>query len=246
MPPRNDLIDRVTAAMARAGLSSLALAARANLDRKTVDEFLKQKSTPRNNTVKRICDALSINETDSSSDGLAPEELGGYHASAVSHILGEYVMFRRSFDYPDRVIASRFLIFHDEPRSIFRFKEYQLNKSPDGEEFKYVNVGDISVPQDLGIYHFVSGQGGAKRMLSVKILGRDPSISFRGVLCAINVDLSHGNFFPCVSPVYLSKIPDESLIEDDMYGSFLIDEFWNQESIKELKKASAVCMPQWL
>lgn len=192
--------------LAQARMSSQDLANRAGVDRKTVDR-LRAGQAVRGQTLQWIEQALGVELGRASGDGdTAPAAFGGYRRDTVAGCVGEYVAFRRSFDTAARLIASYLEIAWDEEVGALRFHESQDNRLASGRSYAYRFGGDVLIPPNLGVMHFVVRSGdGRIRVISTSMpREQDGSLTMRGFILTLN-ELADIGYYPVTSPVLLVR-----------------------------------------
>ena len=122
----------VSEAMLRKSWNAGILARKAGVDRKTVYSLLKGNKA-RFTTLSYIEQALEISVISEQTKGLdvrnlqAATDLGGYTKDNFEGYIGNYYMFRNSYDYDDRVICSIFEILWDYDSSCLAYREIPVS-----------------------------------------------------------------------------------------------------------------------
>ncbi len=195
--------------LAAARLSSRDVASRAGVDRKTVDR-LRAGQAVRSQTLQWIEQALDVTlgvATDpADAAGVAPRRFGGYRREAVADYIGEYVAFRRSFDTAGRIIASYLEIHWDDDSGALAFHESQDNRLASGRSYAYRFGGEVLIPPNLGVMHFVvRSDDGRVRLISTSMPREDDgTLMMRGFILTLN-ELSDIGYYPVTSPIFLAR-----------------------------------------
>ncbi|MGR8919225.1 MAG: helix-turn-helix domain-containing protein [Gammaproteobacteria bacterium] len=193
--------------LARARLSSQDLARKAGVDRKTVDR-LRAGQAVRDQTLAWIEQALGIAlSAPVAADGAAPAAVGGYLKEAVIGYVGEYVAYRRSFDTAARIIASHLEIAWDEDGGLLRFSEAQDNRLASGRAYAYRFGGEVLIPPNLGVMHFVvRSDDGRVRLISTSMPREDAgTLIMKGFILTLN-ELQDIGYYPVTSPIFMARI----------------------------------------
>lgn len=201
------IADRVNAALAQARLSSQDVAARAGVDRKTVNR-LRAGQPVRPQTLQWIATALGLElDTESSRDpAVAAARYGGYRRDAVAAFVGEYTGYRRSFDTADHLIASYLALSWDDEARALRFTEDQLNEAETGTAYEYHFGGDVLIPPNLGVLHLVvRSDDGRVRLISTSMPREDAgTLSMKGFILTLN-EIRDIGYYPVTSPIFFAK-----------------------------------------
>lgn len=188
-------------------MSSLELANKAGVDRKTV-ERLRGGHAVRGKTLQWIEQALKTTLGNPVGDNpdAAPASFGGYLRSAVSTYVGEYIACRRSFDTATRIIASYLEIHWDEQARVLRFNESQDNRLASGKAYAYHFDGDVLIPPNLGVMHFVvRTANGLVRQISTSMPREDGgTLYMKGFILTLN-ELRDIGYYPVCSPIFLAR-----------------------------------------
>lgn len=236
----NEAGRKISEAMLRRSVSASWVAHKAGVDRKTVDRVRKGDRI-RLQSLSCIEEVLGISiispsSVDSDERSIAPVELGAY--SKIMHIqyIGRYFMFRKSYDFRDRVICSSLEINWSDRDSCLEYTEQQSNDRNDGKRFRYEFQGKISIPPNLSITQFIgSGKHGFYRLMTTTSLRGQDAPYFKGILLGIN-EISDIGYVPATSPVFIEKIgtayPDDY---GNRIGSFHHDDLWHKTALQELK-----------
>ena len=197
----------LNAKLAARRLSSQDLALRAGVDRKTIDRLRNGKAV-RVQTLQWIEQALGENlaHNAAATDGIAAQRYGGYRRDAVLHMVGAYIALRRSFDRADRIIASALNIAWDNDQGALRFAESQDNRLADGKSYAYRFGGDVLIPPNLGVVHFVvRSDDGRVRTITTSMPREDnDTLIMRGFILTLN-ELRDIGYYPVTSPIALLK-----------------------------------------
>lgn len=236
----------VNEAMLRKGIGSEFVAGKAGVDRRTVDRLRKGQKV-RIQTLSWIEPVLELEilsghlSTPTKQQSLvAPAELGGYSLDTVQSYVGNYYLFRRSFDYDKKIVCAGMSIFWDFDRNGLQFREWQNNISHEGRRFAPVFNGDVSIPVGVGITQFVFDKGrGFRRVATCTSLRGQKQYFFKGVLVGIN-EITDVGFCPATSPIYIEKTKEvfDRHIENPKVGSFDEDAIWHGTAAMELRSAS--------
>ena len=215
-------------------LSSQILADKAGVDRKTVDR-LRRGEPVRLRTLAWIETALGADlRGESESRGAepvsAPARLGAYARSHYQNYEGHWWGFRRSFDYPGRIICHSLRIRWDQERSHLAFEERQVNR--DGARRReYEFRGVVSIPAGLGVLYFMIVGEGAVRVSATTLLRENAGESYmKGVMLALG-EMAEVGFYPVVTPLYLVQShgePSPAELEARL-GSFPEDKIWRSD-----------------
>lgn len=218
-PDYKHIAERLNATLAASRLSSQDVAARAGVDRKTVDR-LRAGQAVRPQTLTWIEQALGVPLTaDGGSDDAAPARFGGYRREAVAELPGEYRAFRRSFDHPTRIISSYLEIAWDETGGGLKFSESQDNRLASGESYAYRFGGEVRIPPNLGVLNFVvQSDDGRVRLIATSMPREtDGSLVMKGFILTLN-ELRDIGYYPVTSPIFLARasgrVPRETGVID--------------------------------
>ena len=228
-------------AMMRQGKSSDFVAHKAGVTRRTVDR-LKSGQKVRIQTVLAIEPVLGVSiisqgggPQDQELSHTAPDDLGGYNFASVEAYVGNYYLFRRSYDYPDRIICAQLSIFWDNASSHLKFAEHQQNKAQDGTVHTHKFVGSVSIPVGVGCIQLIrSVQGFCRVMTCTSLRGNEPSY-MKGILVGMN-EISDIGFHPATSPVYIEATTEqwEPNQLNAKIGSFEQDALWHGNAKAQL------------
>ena len=199
--------ERLNQHLAKKRLSSRDVARKAGVDRKTVDR-LRAGQAVRPTTLQWIEQALKIDlcNTQAQETDVAPLSHGGYRKQTVIDYAGHYTAYRRSFDTPGHLIASSLQIAWDDALPALRFREAQHNRDRRGKSYEYHFEGDILIPPNLGIMHFmVRSEDGRVRLISTSMPRQeDDTLVIKGFLMTLN-EIRDIGYYPVTSPVLLAK-----------------------------------------
>jgi len=203
------IADRLNAHLARERLSSQDVALRAGVDRKTVDR-LRGGRAVRQQTLSWIEEALHIalaTPADERAAGLAPPEYGSYRHDMVASYVGIYTGYRRSFDHPGQLIANYLEIHWDDEVGALRFTEDQHNRATSGKAYEYHFGGDVMIPPNLGVIHFVVRSGdGRVRLISTSMPRDDQgTLVMKGFILTLN-EIRDIGYYPVTSPIFFAKV----------------------------------------
>ncbi len=207
-PDWTQIAAELNAHLARERLSAQDVARRAGVDRKTI-ERLRAGRAVRAQTLTWIEQALGVRlgtDAAAGSAGIAPAALGGYHHETVAPLLGEYLAVRRSFDTPGRLIASALEITWDSRRPALTFAEAQRNRGAAGKVYNYRFAGEVSIPPNLGIMHFMVRSDDGRVRLTTTGMPReeDGTLIMKGFLLTLN-ELRDIGYYPVTSPVFFAR-----------------------------------------
>lgn len=200
--------ERLNSHLAQKHLSSHDVAIKAGVDRKTVDR-LRAGQAVRPTTLQWIAQALKVEleqPTNQQDADLSPLSFGGYRKQAVIDYVGDYTAYRRSFDSARRIIASALQIAWDESVPALRFHEDQLNRNRRGKAYEYHFGGDILIPPNLGVMHFVvRSDDGRIRLISTSMpRDEDDTLLVKGFLMTLN-EIRDIGYYPVTSPICFVK-----------------------------------------
>ena len=220
-------------------ITTEALSHSSGVNRKTLDNFLHERSNLRTNTLKKIEDTLSLNlvtgevKLSSASLSLAPTEFGSYSRDLASNYIGKYYVFRKSFDYTDGCVCSFLQISWHNDLDHMTFHETQRNTARNGRVHQYDLSGIVYIPHELSVLQFVSRSNGFNRISTLSTVGFGRSKKLKGVLVTLN-EIRNVGFMPASSPMLAIKIDDDSTDAEILskIGSMHVDECW-RESLKE-------------
>ena len=151
--------DNLKSRMRASRLTAEELSYKSGINRKTIDNFLQKKSNLRVNTLRKIEETLSVDLTSgqtrlaSRSMEIAPVNYGSYSRNIASAYIGQYYLFRRSFDYDDGCVCSYLKISWHDDMDHMTFQEVQKNKSRKGRIHHYDLSGFITIPHGLSLIH---------------------------------------------------------------------------------------------
>ncbi|MEQ8234371.1 MAG: helix-turn-helix transcriptional regulator [Gammaproteobacteria bacterium] len=206
-PDWTQIAAELNAALARQRLSAQDLARRAGVDRKTI-ERLRAGRAVRAQTLDWIEQALGtrLGAGNATGDGIAPAALGAYHRETVLPFTGEYLAVRRSFDTPGRLIASALEVRWDAGRPALVFAEEQRNRGAGGRVFNYRFQGEVSIPPNLGVMHFMVRSDDGRVRLTTTAMPReeDGTLVMKGFLLTLN-ELRDIGYYPVTSPVFFAR-----------------------------------------
>lgn len=194
--------------LAREHLSSADVARRAGVDRKTVDR-LRAGRAVRPHTLEWIEQALRVtllSGQDARGPDVAPAACGAYHKHTVLPYTGTYTGYRRSFDNPGYLIATRMELFWDDDACMLRFNEDQQNRDDSGRAYQYHFTGDVMIPPNLGVLHLVVKSGdGRIRLISTSMPREDQgTLVMKGYILTLN-EITDIGFYPATSPIFLCR-----------------------------------------
>lgn len=204
------IADRLNALLAERRLASQDLAAKAGVDRKTIDR-LRSGRPVRLQTLQWIEQALKAPlqavPVEAPPD-TAAGELGGYRRAAVEGLIGDWLCYRRSFDRARQLVASQVRILWDRSRPGLQFREHQHNRGPAGQDYEYHFDGDVLLPPNLGVLHLVVRSGDGRIRLVSTSMPRDEHgpATMKGFLLTLN-EIADIGYYPASSPVFLAKLP---------------------------------------
>lgn len=245
----NKVAQMVNSAMIAKGVGSEWVAHKAGVDRRTVDR-LRKGAKIRLQNLSAIAGVLetsvlgdSVSEP-AATPHTAPPALGGYTLGSCGDYIGDYYMFRRSYDYPDRIICAHLAIFWDDDHACLRFTETQHNRTPEGKQHSYSFTGDVSIPLGLGCAQFIGRfeRGFTRIMTCTSLRGDDPAY-FKGILVGLNA-LGDLAYYPVSSPVFIERTQD-SFAEDGLsrrVGSYPADQLWHSSAAAELSSIGETFM----
>lgn len=201
------IAERLNAELARTRLSSQDVAARAGVDRKTVDR-LRAGQAVRPQTLQWIAGALglTLEATGEAPARAAATRYGGYRRDAVETYIGEYTGYRRSFDTADHLIASYLALSWDDDVNALRFTENQRNEAEPGTAYEYHFGGDVLIPPNLGVLHLVvRSDDGRVRLISTSMPREDGgTLSMKGFILTLN-EIRDIGYYPVTSPIFFAK-----------------------------------------
>ncbi len=200
--------ERLNQHLAKKRLSSRDVARKAGVDRKTVDR-LRAGQAVRPTTLQWIEEALKIDlsgEDPARELDVAPLSHGGYRKQAVIDYAGRYTAYRRSFDTPGHLIASSLRITWDEAVPALRFDEEQDNRDRRGKAYRYRFAGEVLIPPNLGVMHFmVRSEDGRVRLISTSMPRQEyDTLVMKGFLMTLN-EIRDIGYYPVASPIFLAK-----------------------------------------
>ena len=207
-PDWEHVAGQLNAYLSKARISSQDVARRAGVDRKTVDR-LRRGQAVRMQTLQWIEQALKLTLAPLAppqDDRAAPADYGGYRRDAVQSYAGNYTGYRRSFDTPDHIIASYLNVTWDDDVGALRFSENQRNRADTGRAYEYHFGGDVLIPPNLGVLHFVvRSDDGRIRLISTSMPRDDGgTLYMKGFILTLN-ELSDIGYYPVTSPVFFTK-----------------------------------------
>jgi len=225
-PDWRAIAEDLNAHLAKRRLSSQELAAKAGVDRKTVDR-LRSGRAVRLQTLQWIEQALDHPLTARLRQGdadTAPNDLGGYHRTAVAAYVGEYLSFRRSFDRPDTLVASHVSVSWDTKAPGLRFVEVQHNRGQSGRAYDYRFAGEVLIPPNLGVLHFVVRSGDGRIRVFSTSLPREQAgtLYCKGFLLTLN-EITDIGFYPVTTPLFMVKLPPGTAREEIERGTGVIE-----------------------
>ncbi len=202
------IAERLNEHLARKRLSSRDVARKAGVDRKTVDR-LRAGQAVRTTTLQWIEEALKIDLSGAAQAqelDAAPLSHGGYRKQAVIEYVGHYTAYRRSFDTPGNLIASSLQITWDDALPALRFREDQKNRDQRGKSYQYHFGGDVLIPPNLGVMHFmVRSDDGRVRLISTCMPRQEyDTLVMKGFLVTLN-EIRDIGYYPVTSPIFLAK-----------------------------------------
>ena len=215
------IADHLNTYLSKVRLSSQDVAAKAGVDRKTVDR-LRAGRAVRQQTLQWIEEALKLELTKkapSGSDEAAPTAFGGYGKDAVSTYVGEYTGYRRSFDTSDHIIASYLEVSWNGDAGALGFTENQRNRSDSGKAYEYHFGGDVLIPPNLGVLHFVvRSEDGRVRLISTSMPREEQgTLYMKGFILTLN-ELRDIGYYPVTSPIFFAKQGGESVLQTGVIG----------------------------
>lgn len=200
------IAEQLNAHLAQTRMSSQDVAARAGVDRKTVDR-LRTGSAVRAQTLAWIEQALDLElGRREAGSAIAPASFGAYQRDAVIAYAGEYTAVRRSFDNAERLIASHLTIAWDDTVGALRFHEAQDNRLASGKAYAYRFGGDVLIPPNLGVMNFlVRSDDGRVRLISTSMPREDDGTLFmKGFIQTLN-EIRDIGYYPVNSPLFLAR-----------------------------------------
>ena len=218
-------------------ISSQMVANRAGVDRKTI-ERLRAGQAVRPQTLQWIEQALKIELGPAKQLHVDPAagHFGGYQRDTVANYIGEYTAYRRSFDTPDRIIASHIGVYWDDEAGGLCFNESQDNQLESGKSFAYRFRGDVQIPPNLGVMHFVvSLDNGLVRLISTSMPREESgSLIMKGFILTLN-ELRDIGYYPVTSPMFFAAESQMTPLvtgvvdsDHDLYG-------WANEMLNEIQ-----------
>ena len=234
----NHIADRLNSHLAKARLSSQDVALKAGVDRKTVDR-LRAGRAVRQQTLQWIEEALKLELREIASpksDDAAPTVFGGYRKDTVSAYVGEYTGYRRSFDTPDHIIASYLEISWNDDAGALGFTENQRNRADSGKAYEYHFGGDVLIPPNLGVLHFVVRSGdGRVRLISTSMPREEQgALSMKGFILTLN-ELSDIGYYPVTSPIFFAKKAGASMPGTGVIGRDDERFAWADEILRDIE-----------
>ncbi len=232
----------VNEAMLLKGMSSELVAYKAGIDRRTVARIRKGTKVRIQNlsAVEEVLGLEIISKQivgqDDEKTLTAATRLGGYTLESSKHYCGNYYSFRRSYDYPEKIICAHLTIFWDFDRSCLRFRENQQNKNSEGKTFRYSFIGDIAIPLGLSCTQFIGeNKQGFNRIMTCTSLRGTITAFFKGVLVGLN-EIADLGYYPATTPVYIEKTDQvfDADTADPRMGSHLRSELWHETAEAEL------------
>ncbi|WP_411892554.1 helix-turn-helix transcriptional regulator [Yoonia sp. SDW83-1] len=189
------------------------VAVQARVSQRTVNDLRNGRSSPQRNTLKKLESVFKVRLTDRL---LTPEELGarlgyadakfgGYKYSDLAQVKGDYLLYRRSFDYPDGVVISHLRISGEDTDDCFRFLERQSNLSREGERHDYLFQGVVAIVPQASVLQMRSRTDDGANVIRKTMNFR---LSDNGVLLGVVMGLqekTYFGYFPVASPVVAFK-----------------------------------------
>ncbi len=208
-PDWPQIAERLNALLAARRLSSQDLAAKAGVDRKTVDR-LRAGQSVRLHTLQWIEQALKAPLRPAAPEAdpeTAAADLGGYRRGAAGGLVGDWLSYRCSFDRPHQIVASAVEIHWDQARPGLAFREHQHNRGPGGRDYEYRFAGDVLIPPNLGVLHLVvRSDDGRIRVISTSMpRDEEGTQTMKGFLLTLN-EIADVGYYPASSPMVLIKL----------------------------------------
>lgn len=166
----------------------------------------------RNNLLEEVVDKTKLTRK----QGEAWGEFGGYKFDDFRYLLGDYLSFRNSFDYPDGIVCSHLKISESRSKGVFRFREKQRNLSRENETYTYSHKGNVSVLIQERIVQLRADEVPLKRSTSFKDIGSGHLV---GVLQAIGLDELTGSFPVATGCVAVKLDAGEKHLIEEWLGS---------------------------
>ena len=201
---------RVREELARQRLSRETLAARARVSLSTLEKGLSGQRPFTLATLVRLETALglvlrpgdaSVNGAAASSNGNAPDDLGGYNRASVGWLEGGYLTLLPSFGERGAIYAFRTNIAWDIAQTRLTFREAERL------DHDFVQFGDVSVPLQSGHIYLITNRHGQVRLI---MLAR-PLITgeMHGILTTLQAGRG-SHLLPVSAPIVLKPLkPDE-------------------------------------
>ena len=218
-------------------MSSQDLANKAGIDRKTV-ERLRNGQAVRTQTLQWVEQALktAFGQPAISATTSSPASFGGYQRDSVATYVGEYVAFRRSFDTVGRIIASHLQISWNEQGNALSFNESQDNRLASGKAYAYRFGGDVLIPPNLGVMHFVvRSDDGRVRLISTSMPREDDgTLYMKGFILTLN-ELRDIGYYPVTSPIFLARVGGAVALETGVIESGATRYDWAEDILKNIE-----------
>lgn len=209
---REILVRRVRLAMAKAGLTREALAAKAGCKERTLGNLLAGERV-RDATVAKVAQVLGIALDDvfgstapddlQPGDGRADGAYGGYLQSAYESYIGTYVAYRWVFAARREVARSIYEFDWDDELHRLRFFELQRFPGPDKRAVSSSHAGGIHISPHTGLMHLLTTYQGALRLVTLSKFRLGDSKLRGAILTQSDREMY---FQPAVSPIYLEKL----------------------------------------
>lgn len=239
------VVERLRGQLSEKRISVKELAERSRLNRKTVDRLLSGERIAIEN-LRKIEEALG-NRLD---DAVRPSEemrdvsmdSTDFGSEIPEEFIGNYFLFRRSFDYNDRIICSLLSLTKDPVTGKGIFSESQRNVAPTGMKHFIDFEGTVNHAISVGAIQLLAIDDGFLRVVTLgrprtEILqGEERRMSMRGIIHTMN-EIADFGCYPVVSPVHVWETPltFEVAKNDGLVGSFTLETLWAREIVDELK-----------
>lgn len=210
---REVFVRRVRLAMAKAGLTREALAAKAGCKERTLGNLLAGERV-RDATVAKVAQVLGISLDDVFGDGTASSDVqagdgraggayGGYLQSAYESYIGTYVAYRWVFANRREISRSIYEFDWDDELHRLRFFELQRFPGPDKRAVSSSHAGGIHISPHTGLIHLLTTYQGALRLVTLSKFRLGDSKLRGAILTQSDREMYYQ---PAVSPIYLEKL----------------------------------------
>ncbi len=189
------------------GISQIQLADMAGLSPSTIERLLKGSYSPK--TVRIIEDRLRIDLSGGASRPVtvSSKRFGGYTRENYAMYQGEYTAYRRSYSYPDNIVASGFRFQWSYDERCMQFFEYGEYPPDRGTDQAHTNMGNIHISDFVDLLHLVTLYEGAVRTITLTKMRPRLRNRLHGIILSqADPNLS---FRPAVSPIVLVKLPED-------------------------------------